>query len=135
VQAIMGETTTTAEAPSPLEAQPTDREEPERTAGQSWPYAASALSYLVLPFAIGAVAAPATATALLLAWLPAAALVLGVLDARVFRRTWAFPVLTGAFCWLAMLLYSDPGTWIYAVGAALVCRLGSLLGGARTGRA
>lgn len=114
--------------------EPTTTEEPERTARQSWPYAASALSYLVVPFAIGTVAEPATATVLLIIWLFFAALSLGFLDGRVFRRTWAFPVITGALCWLALLLYSNPGTWVYAVGVVLICRLGGMIGGARTER-
>lgn len=112
----------------------TTTKEPERTARQSWPYAASALVYLVAPFAIGTLAPTSTATVLVLVWLPLAAFALGLLDGRLFRRTWAFPVITGAFCWLAMLLYSNPGTWIYAVGVMLVCRLGGMLGGIRTGR-
>ncbi|GAB48515.1 hypothetical protein [Mobilicoccus pelagius] len=108
---------------------------PSRTAKQWWPYLISALAFLVAPYVIGMALPAATATTAMLVLLPVAAFGTGVLDGAVFRSTWSFPILTGLICWFALKLYSDPGTWIYAVGVFLLCLAGSHLGGRLRGGA
>ena len=109
-------------------------EESSRTATQWWPYLTSALAFLVAPYVIGVMLPAATATAVMLVLLPVAAFGSGLIDGTVFRSTWSFPALTGLLCWVALRLYSDPGTWIYAVGVFLLCLAGSHLGGRRRAR-
>ena len=104
---------------------------PERTARQAWPYAAVAAAYLLGPLVIGLTLPPAAATTALLALLPVAALALGAADGAIFRPTWAFPVITGLICWFALRIFTNDGTWIYAVGVVVLCRLGVALGGRR----
>lgn len=104
---------------------------PDRTGAQWWPYALAAVAYLLAPFVLGATLPAAAATTALLILLPAAALLLGVIDAVVFRRTWAFPGLTGILCLLGLAMYTNDGTWIYALGVVALSRLGGALGGRR----
>lgn len=115
---------------TPESADPTTAE-PERTGGQAWPYALSAATYLLVPFALGVVLPAETATTALLALLTAGALLLGVIDGVVFRTTWAFPVITGILCLIGLQMYTEDGTWIYAIGVVVLCRLGSMRGGRR----
>lgn len=113
-----------------MTAEPAEKtSEPERTGRQAWPYALSVATYLAAPFVLGAALPAGAATASLLVLLPSAALVLGVLDGLVFRTTWAFPVLTTLLCLLGLRMYTNDGTWIYAIGVLALCRLGSVLGG------
>lgn len=70
----------------------------------------------------------------ILVFLLAVALVGGVVDARVFRFTYSFPILVGAAYFLAMKMYFNPGTWIYLpvivilaiVGAAIADKEGAM---------
>lgn len=105
--------------------------EPDRTTGQAWTYAAAAVAYLVVPFLLGAALPAGTATAALLILLLGGGLLLGLADGRAFRTTWAFPWLTTILCWIGLQLYTNSGTWIYAVGVLALTRLGSVLGGRR----
>lgn len=105
-----------------------ETELPDRTRTQAWPYALAAITYLVSPFVIGTLLPSNTATTVLLLLLTAGALLLGVVDALVFRPTWAFPILTGIFAFVGLLIYTTSGTWIYAIGVALLCRLGGMVG-------
>lgn len=49
----------------------------------------------------------------ILVFLLAVALGGGLVDARVFRFTYSFPVLVGVAYYLAMKMYFNSGTWIY----------------------
>lgn len=108
--------------------------EPERTGRQTWPYAASAAAYLLAPFVLGLALPAGAATAALLALIPTAALLLGLTDGLVFRTTWAFPMLTTVLAFIGLFLYTNSGTWIYALAVLVLCRLGSWLGGRLRGR-
>lgn len=105
--------------------------EPERTGRQHWTYAAAALAYLVVPFILGTALPAASATLALLILLPSAALLLGLADGLVFRTTWAFPVLTAILCFIGLRIYTNDGTWIYALGVLALTRVGTALGGRR----
>ncbi|MGJ5591442.1 hypothetical protein ACSBQY_09535 [Micrococcus lylae] len=105
--------------------------EPERTGRQHWTYAAAALAYLVAPFFIGLALPAASATLALLILLPTASLLLGLADGLVFRTTWAFPILTAILCLIGLRIYTNDGTWIYALGALVLTRIGTALGGRR----
>ncbi|MDY6056072.1 hypothetical protein [Micrococcus sp.] len=111
-------------------AEDTSSSEPERAGSQAWPYAVAALLYLVLPLLLGTLAAPATATVLLLVVLIGGPLVLGALDAVVYRPAWTFAVLTGLFALVGLWIYTNPGTWIYAIGVVLLTRLSGAIAGA-----
>lgn len=118
-------TETTSDAPAKKAS------EPERTGLQSWTYAAAAVAYLVVPFILGAALPAATATTALLILLPFAALLLGLADGLVFRTTWAFPILTTILCFIGLRIYTNDGTWIYALGVLALTRVGTALGGRR----
>ncbi|OFR88179.1 hypothetical protein HMPREF2863_00970 [Micrococcus sp. HMSC067E09] len=105
--------------------------EPERTGLQSWAYAAAAVAYLIVPFLLGTALPAATATTALLTLLPFAALLLGLADGLAFRTTWAFPILTTILCFIGLRIYTNDGTWIYALGVLALTRVGTALGGRR----
>lgn len=52
----------------------------------------------------------------------------GVVDARVFRFTYSFPVLVGVAYYLAMKMYFNSGTWIYLPVMVVLAFAGGAIG-------
>lgn len=91
-----------------------------------------AVAFLVLPGVCATLLTGAAATWAVLTLIAVAGLGLGVVDARVFRHTWAFPVMTGIVCWVGLLIWANnDGAWVYAPGAFLLCLLGNRLAARR----
>lgn len=97
-------------------------EEPDRTTIQYTPYFISAIAYLVVPVLIAWLVPADIAVLLALIYLPVVSIILGVLDALMFRFTWAYAIISGVFFWIATRYAFADGAAIYLI-AAVPCIL------------
>lgn len=97
-------------------------EEPYRTSLQYTPYFISALAYLVVPLLIAWLVPADIAVLFALIYLPIVSVLLGVLDALMFRFTWAYAVISGVFFWFATRYAFADSAAVYLI-AVLPCIL------------